>query len=206
MGRTAGVAPEETRARLLDAAARVFARRGYDGAGVAELSSEAGLSTGAIYATFGSKAGLFAATLHAFTGREIDRLVGADDTDDIASLIAAHGARLDRRSAAEGSLLVEAIVVAGRDPEVAAVLRSEFEERQASMAGLVRRAQAGGSVDPAASAEAAAHLALMLALGSRMVAALELDGPPHDEWAALIAGIVDSFRTEPTQANTTEEA
>ena len=42
MGRIAGVTPEETRERLLDAAARVFELKGYEGATVAQIAHEAG--------------------------------------------------------------------------------------------------------------------------------------------------------------------
>ena len=39
----------ETRERLLEAEARVFARDGYAGASVEEIAGEAGFSTGALY-------------------------------------------------------------------------------------------------------------------------------------------------------------
>jgi AcrR family transcriptional regulator len=51
----------ETRARLIDAAARVFARRGYHGASVEEIAAEAGFSTGAVYSNFSGKEELFLA-------------------------------------------------------------------------------------------------------------------------------------------------
>ena len=37
---------------LIDAAAEVFAERGYDGAGVAEIARRAGVTTGAIYSRY----------------------------------------------------------------------------------------------------------------------------------------------------------
>jgi len=49
MGRIAGVTGAETRARLLRAAADVFAERGYDGTRVTEISAAAGVSNGAMY-------------------------------------------------------------------------------------------------------------------------------------------------------------
>lgn len=51
----------QTRARLIDAAAKVFARRGYHGASVEEVAAEAGFSTGAVYSNFSGKEGLFLA-------------------------------------------------------------------------------------------------------------------------------------------------
>lgn len=51
----------QTRARLIDAAANVFARRGYHGASVEEVAAEAGFSTGAVYSNFSGKEELFLA-------------------------------------------------------------------------------------------------------------------------------------------------
>jgi AcrR family transcriptional regulator len=51
----------QTREDLLDAAARVIARRGFSGASVEAVSAEAGFSTGAVYSNFDSKEALFLA-------------------------------------------------------------------------------------------------------------------------------------------------
>ena len=52
---------EQTRAELLDAAARVFAERGFHGASVEAVSAAAGFSTGAVYSNFEGKDDLFLA-------------------------------------------------------------------------------------------------------------------------------------------------
>jgi AcrR family transcriptional regulator len=49
----------ETRSRLLDAAERVFLRRGLGGSSVEEISAEAGFTRGAFYSNFESKDELF---------------------------------------------------------------------------------------------------------------------------------------------------
>ena len=51
----------QTRAGLIDAAAKVFARRGYHAASVEEIAAEAGFSTGAVYSNFSGKEELFLA-------------------------------------------------------------------------------------------------------------------------------------------------
>ncbi|MBC7374638.1 MAG: helix-turn-helix transcriptional regulator, partial [Frankiales bacterium] len=58
-----------TKAAILAAAAEIFARQGYDGASIAEITTEAKLSSGPVYGQFGSKAELFAATLEAHSDR-----------------------------------------------------------------------------------------------------------------------------------------
>lgn len=57
-----------TRERLLVAARGVFARRGFHGASVEEIASEAGFSTGALYSNFTGKEDLFLVLME----REID--------------------------------------------------------------------------------------------------------------------------------------
>lgn len=54
---------QRTREALLDAAASVFAGRGYAGASVPQIAREAGVSTGAIYANFTGKQELFLAMM-----------------------------------------------------------------------------------------------------------------------------------------------
>src|SRR5918992_2559100 len=53
----------KTRALLLEAAARVFARHGFHGASVEEIAEVAGFSTGALYSNFSGKEDLFLALL-----------------------------------------------------------------------------------------------------------------------------------------------
>lgn len=56
----------ETRAQILDAAARCFAHNGYNATGVAEICTRAGVSKGAFYYHFPSKQAVFLALLDAW--------------------------------------------------------------------------------------------------------------------------------------------
>jgi AcrR family transcriptional regulator len=58
MARTQEERKAETRARLLDAAATLFAERGIDAVSVDAVADAAGRTSGAVYAHFGSKQGL----------------------------------------------------------------------------------------------------------------------------------------------------
>ena len=69
-----------TRARLIDAARAVFARRGFHRALLEEIADEAGYTTGAIYANFDGKEELFLAVLDehiAARVRSVDEAVAA---------------------------------------------------------------------------------------------------------------------------------
>ncbi|MDQ3106640.1 MAG: TetR/AcrR family transcriptional regulator [Actinomycetota bacterium] len=195
---------EETRDRLLGAAATVFARLGYEKASISDITAEADLSSGSIYAHFGSKAELFVATLRAHSAREIEQLLGGGDAIDVAGLITARGTMLDRRSPAEGSLLVEAIVAAKHDPRVAELLVETFGQRERRFTELLRAAQAGGGIDDTVAPDAAARLILVIALGSLLVAAMELPTIEHDGWSSLIESLVDRFRTTPSPTSPKE--
>src|SRR5918994_4583948 len=54
----------ETRRKLLDAAERVFLRKGLQGSSVEEIAAEAGFTRGAFYSNFKSKDELFVELLH----------------------------------------------------------------------------------------------------------------------------------------------
>ena len=76
-------AGSEPRRRILDAAALVFAERGFDGAGVDEIAARAGVNKAMLYYHVGDKATLYGAVTTEFIGRiraEIERrLAGLDD-------------------------------------------------------------------------------------------------------------------------------
>ena len=55
--------PEKKQAQILDAAAYVFARKGYDAANVSAICRKARISNGALYKYFKNKEDLFATTL-----------------------------------------------------------------------------------------------------------------------------------------------
>ena len=198
MGRIAGVTAEETKDRVLDGAARAFARSGYDGTSIAEIASEAGLSTGAIYAHFAGKAELFAATLLSHGSAEAESVMHLGRDRTAGRILRDGGLALAHRDPTEGSLLVEAVVAARRDPEVAKVVTATLLEREAQIAQLVTSGQVDGQTDPMIRAGAVARFTLMLVLGSLMVSALELPPVDDDQWAELINDLIARFDARAT--------
>ena len=70
---------EQTRERILRAAARAIRRRGYEGVGVAEVMKDAGLTHGGFYAHFASRDALLA---------EAAEQAGAESTENLSRAIA----------------------------------------------------------------------------------------------------------------------
>ena len=64
----------ETRTKLLESAAQLFAKGGYEGASVDLIAESAGYSKGAFYSNFESKEAIFLELLDAHKWREIDAL------------------------------------------------------------------------------------------------------------------------------------
>ena len=77
MGRlTRAESHARTRQALLDAAAQVFANRGFGGASLDEIAEVAGYTKGAVYSNFGSKDELFLAVLQDRMRRQVELLNG----------------------------------------------------------------------------------------------------------------------------------
>src|ERR1700689_4541399 len=73
----------ETRTRLLEAAARGYARRGLDGAPLEEVAAEAGFTKGAVYGNFGSKENLLLALMEEHLGQQVIEQIGLFDRERI---------------------------------------------------------------------------------------------------------------------------
>lgn len=192
MGRTAGVTAADTRERLLTAAATVFAERGYDGTRVADIAAAAGVSNGALYAHFDSKAELLVSALRTHGRRLLADLFAADPDRSVTDLLLIIGRSLPRRRDEGGNLIVEGLVAARRDEDVAEPMRAYIGERADWLAGLMGIAQAGGELDPALSPDALAHFCLLIAMGSELVTP-NMHEVDDEAWMALLRRVVTAL-------------
>ena len=193
LAQTATVDP--TRARLVAAAAEVFAERGYDGAGVQEIARRAGLTTGAIYANFRGKADLLLDAVREQGTNELDELILLDPppTSSI-DLLTQLGRRLvtepetDKRS-----LLFEAFAAARRDREVRDLLMAHLGSLGDIFAIFFERAQERGEIADDVDIQTTVRFCHSLALGVVLFDAIGEPVPDADAWTDLIARIAHSF-------------
>ncbi len=170
----------ETRAKLLGAAAALFAEHGIDAVSVDTVAQEADRTSGAVYAHFGSKQGLLLALLDSYqeTVRtillaevavsETPRRQLAAVWDNVAD---ASGDLAGRRSLLEHELWLRA----ARDGQVAAVFRMRnAEERRFSSQQLAGWASGAGAELPA-DPEGSAILVKALLTGLAMQRRLDPD-------------------------------
>lgn len=132
--------------QILDGAAVVFARDGYEGASMSRIASEAGVSKGTLYNYFTGKAELFAAYVHRDCSRWIALIF--DDLDALpAEMLKQVGLRMLRMLLAEPSLTMYRMVIgeAEKFPELAkAFYNAGPAHAVADVAVCLRRATAEG--------------------------------------------------------------
>jgi hypothetical protein len=121
----------------------------------------------------------------------------------MAGLLAELGSRLPQRPDARGSLVVQALVAARRDADVATLMRTHLDERVRWLADLVRVAQADGELADDLTAETVAQFSMLLALGTAL-APSELLPVDADDWSALIHRLVEALAPTSQTAPTLE--
>ena len=197
MGRITGVSAAETRERLLRAAATAFQTQGFEGTRVADIAGAAGVSNGALYGHFGSKAALLAEALRDHGSTELAALFLDDPDRSVVDLLVTLGQGLAERPAEHGALVIEALVAARRDSEVAGMMGGHLSERDDWLVGIIRDGQTEGAIDPDLSPEALSRYCLMLLLGSILLPAAGLPPVDPDDWAALITRLGEALRPHP---------
>jgi AcrR family transcriptional regulator len=202
------IAPDTTRDRLVDAAAEVFAEKGYDRAGVQEIARRAGLTTGAIYGRFSGKAELLHAAIEAHTTDELDELFNQHRFDGQASsILRTVGAHLVTPTAddpREGALLLEAFVAARRDLDVRQLLSAIVDGRAALLAELVEVAKADGTIETGIDTESIVTFCHAVGLGFLLLDTISTPLPSPAPWELLITRLVAALAPA-NSTNTTED-
>jgi AcrR family transcriptional regulator len=189
----------QTRARLLDAAGQVFARKGFHAASLEEVAEQAGFSKGAVYSNFASKQELFAALLAERCHGSLLAISGA------AGQGGSTAERLDRVGHAvlarildqpEVTLLfLELWVNAARSPDLRARFAEVFGQTRAAVAGLIdARAQRLGAELPA-PAELLASLAMAVVDGLALQLVVDPERVPPDAAGTALRLLLASLLT-----------
>ena len=129
-----------SREQLLDAAASVFAERGYRGASVETIAVAAGVTKGALYWNFESKADLFFSLLEERVDERLRLLVDAAEAiageETVTPLVSREVSSVVDEERQIHLLTHEYWSLAARDPELGA----RYAERQKALRELIARA------------------------------------------------------------------
>jgi AcrR family transcriptional regulator len=143
---------QEIRERILDAASRVFAEKGYHSSTIADVVRESGLSVGAIYSYFSGKDELIRLTCDQIAARGLDelaaRLAPAMTTAErLAIAIRLYIETIDEYDGAPGQVtLVQAWAEADREPGVREMLAGRRERLAGAGQMLLRQGVISGEL------------------------------------------------------------
>jgi AcrR family transcriptional regulator len=195
---------QQTREYLLEAAAQVFAERGFSGATLDEVAARAGFTKGAVYSNFKSKDDLFLALIEDGYRREMQALYETIEGSevppqqrlgDFAGLI-----RNEMREVGDDwpSLYLEFTLYAMRHPEARARLSELEEEDIRGVAELIE----GNGTQPEAAALTQARLITALFRGLGLMRALDPEraGPEllEEAIAFVIRGLGEELPDDET--------
>lgn len=182
---------DAVRERLVDAAAEVFARDGFDGARIQDIVRAAGLTTGAVYGRFRGKSEL----LHeAVVTRAVPQgPISADGSGQVADVVRRAARRIEGGLTTSEALLLETYVAARREPDVAAAVADANERWLAATAPLVEAARVDGTIDEGVDPEAVLFLVRVLRLGILLHRGSGLPVPDPAAWETLMHRVVASF-------------
>ncbi len=135
---------------VLEHAARVFWRDGFDAASIRTLEAETGLGRGSIYNAFGGKSALFLAALDRYAETEgagpLAHLANPDTRAGLQDMLRMLAARMDTPGRPQGCLLTNSCVRAGGTPEIAARIAALTGAMQAAMEHAFGRAKHSGQI------------------------------------------------------------
>lgn len=181
---------QQTRRRILQAAARLFAKNGFDATSVDDVAEAAGYSKGALYYNFASKDELFEALVEdeiagMIAGLE-SALSGAHTIED--KLAAMQRTLTDQERHSGGQQLeLEVITQALRDRKLRRTVGKAYTSMRDAIASLIDAQYAEAGATPPLPPE---HLAIAImagSLGHGLMQALDPDAVPPGLLPSVVA-------------------
>jgi len=196
---TRAEAKVQTRERLLDAAAHLFASQGFADTGVEEIAESAGYSVGALYSNFDNKEQLFLELLSTRLSDRISSVAeildadtgGEDPLGNLSRLLV----QAADRNAEFVALQAEFWLHAVRNPEFMAAMATQLREQVDALERLVAAAleQRGGEV-PGVSARTVTIVVVSLFQGLVRRRLIEPDSVPDDLFGQALRWLFAGLR------------
>ena len=187
----------QTRERLIEAAARVFAEKGFAATSLDEVADAAGLTKGAVYSNFENKEDLVAAVLSAHQ----DRQSGISDIATAAGTLEekqAVAARLFSESVIEERdawlLFLDFTTYALRNPAVYADFLTRHRAGHSRIARMIEdNAPPAGERRFKTDADRAALILEVVGNGIALEKLIDPDGVPDDLFDRLLPVLIEAF-------------
>jgi AcrR family transcriptional regulator len=201
-----GARRAETRGRLLQAAARVYAQRGFGGATLDEVAAEAGFTKGAVYSQFGSKENLLLALMEEHLARQVAEQIELFDRERTTwERPLAGSARWMERLEEDPDafrLFVELWTYAQRDERLRRRLASGLDALRTTFARFAAASAADAGLEPPPHAtDQFANVMLALGIGLPMIKLIERSDADARVAASLLGAVLSVLiRTVETDA------
>lgn len=186
--RTAGGAA--TRERIVGAAERLFAERGFSGVSMPDIAAAAGITAGAIYKHFDGKEELFFSVVR----RAVEatptthEAAGRTGPAALAAIVAAYTTpRLKRVR----QLAIEIHYAAAQNAKVRRLLRSSVDREIGELAKAIAGAQSAGEIDAELDPQLAASSIMTLIMGLMHAETLTPQLTGEAAWRDCIAASVE---------------
>jgi AcrR family transcriptional regulator len=197
----------QTRARLLQAAAEVYARKGFGGATLDEVAAQAGLTKGAVYDHFGSRENLLTALLEEHLAGQLAEQLALFDGQRIAWERPLAGsenwmARLHERPD-RFRLFVELWSQAQHDAGLRRRLAASLHRLHEAFAKFATDSAAEAGLEPPPqAAEQFANVTLGLSIGLAMLKLTDPDAVPDALLGNVLSVLVHALETDPESRET----
>lgn len=191
----------QTRSQLIEAAAQVFARRGYQAASVEEIAEEAGYSHGAVYSNFEGKADLFLAVFEDYMAERVRELAetqaalpGDAPLETRARALADQW--MDRLARDRESMVLhmEFIVHADRAPELARRFGTRSMAMREAVARYISHYQQEAGLQSTMPADDLALILRALGIGLAIESLVNPEAVRHDLYGDFVELLVSLQR------------
>lgn len=178
---------EETRARIMEAALKLFAQAGYAAASVDDICSAAGVSKGAFYHHFPTKQAIFLQLLNEWLDNLDAQFAqarqGAGNVGQVFVNMTSAVPGIFRDADQRLPMFLEFWAQASRDEAIWKTTIAPYRRYRDYFAGLIEQGIADGTFQPV-DPQAAARLIVALAVGMLLQGLLD---PQEGDWSAITA-------------------
>ncbi|GCE22635.1 TetR/AcrR family transcriptional regulator [Dictyobacter kobayashii] len=198
---------QQTRERLLEAAAALFSRQGFDATAVDQIAEEAGFSKGAVYSNFASKEELFMVLLDRHLEAELQGMsmaaqiqsAGRSASEPAAAQQQTSFATLIEEKRTWNILTFEFLLYAMRHPSAQQLLAERYRVAREHLTRLLQNTTTVQGKQPALPVEYAAWALIGLGSGLMLQAYLEPGALPDGLYSAVVSRLLGGTQPEAVQ-------
>lgn len=200
-GRRSDDEARATRARLVELAAELFGRRGYLHTSIRDLGRHAGVTSGAIYGHFRSKADLLAEAINAGTATLLEAdTIGLEGDSDHIEVLTRQAVRVPRRRGLR-ALIVQGAAAAQTDDETRSRLSKQQRAHIDVWVAAFERDRRRLGLDSSVDLEAAVLYVWAAELGLGVLESMGIE-PKTRAWADIQNRLARSWQLPPDAPRT----